>query len=124
MPDENERQYAAEQNELAHKRTNMSQGRTQLSFVRTYQSNTQTFLVFLRTAISVFAAGIGMFEFIENHVIMNIGIVFMAISPVIIFFGGYYCYKNRDNIREIEAEMLPLINPDDSEDLAEDLEDD
>lgn len=80
-------EMARERTELSEYRTGMATERTNLAYERTALSNWQTLLAFARTAIAVFAAGIGMFEFIENDAIVKMGILVMAMAPVIMAVG-------------------------------------
>ncbi len=91
--------------ELAEKRTGLSVERTSLAFERTALANSQTLLAFSRTAIAVFAAGIGMFEFINNQTIVGIGIVLMGVSPIIMIVGIVQYIKVRTKINGLKDEM-------------------
>lgn len=91
--------------ELAEKRTGLSVERTSLAFERTSLANSQTLLSYSRTAIAVFAAGIGMFEFINNQTIVNIGIALMIISPIIMIIGVVEYVKVRNKIKKLKNEM-------------------
>ena len=73
---------------MARERTGMAEIRTDMAYERTALSNSQTLLSYIRTAIAAFATGIGMFEFVSHPVIIKIGIVFMAVAPVILV-GGF-----------------------------------
>ena len=103
-----EEKLAIEQNQMAQyrtdmseQRTNMAQKRTELAFERTDLTNSQSLLAYIRTALAVFAAGVGMFEFIDNMTIVHIGIAMMAISPVILIVGIIHFFKVRKKIRAI-----------------------
>ena len=91
--------------ELAEKRTGLSVERTGMAFERTSLANSQTLLSYARTAIAVFAAGIGMFEFINERTIVIIGIVFMAASPVIMIIGVIHYIKVKNRITLLINEM-------------------
>jgi uncharacterized membrane protein YidH (DUF202 family) len=62
-------------------------------------------LSYSRTAIAVFAAGIGMFEFIDNQTIVDIGIVLMVCSPVIMAIGIIHYIRVRSKINKLINEM-------------------
>lgn len=92
-------EMAQERTMLSEQRTDMATERTNMAFERTSLANSQTILSYTRTAIAVFAAGIGMFEFIENSTIVTIGIVMMAVSPVIMAVGIVQYFRTRGRIR-------------------------
>ena len=91
--------------ELAEKRTGLSVERTSLAFERTSLANSQTLLSYSRTAIAVFAAGIGMFEFINDQTIVNIGIAMMVVSPIIMAVGIVHYFRVRNRINYLLNEM-------------------
>lgn len=91
--------------QLAEKRTGLSVERTSLAFERTSLANSQTLLSYSRTAIAVFAAGIGMFEFIDNQTIVNIGIALMICSPIIMIIGVVHYIRVRNKINQLMNEM-------------------
>ena len=78
---------AVERTEMASERTAMAIERTEMAFERTRLTNSQTLLAYCRTAIGFLAAGIGMFEFVNNDTIINLGIMIMFLSPVIVGIG-------------------------------------
>lgn len=75
------------ENEMAKERTGLSYERTDLAHERTSLANAQTLLSYIRTAIAVLAAGVGMFEFVDNETIVKLGIVLMAVSPAFVIAG-------------------------------------
>ena len=75
---------ARERTELSELRTGMATERTDLAYERTALTNSQTFLAYCRTAIGTFAAGIGMFEFVNNANIIHIGMGLMAMPSAAI----------------------------------------
>jgi len=85
--------------DLAEKRTGLAFERTSLAFERTSLANSQTLLAYSRTAIAVLAAGIGMFEFIDNQTIVTLGIIMMAVAPVIMIIGVVHYFTVRKKIR-------------------------
>lgn len=92
-------EMAEERTALAEQRTGMATERTDMAFERTALANSQTFLSYVRTAVATFAAGIGMFEFIDNTTIVYIGIVLMTGSPIIVIIGLIHYLKVRGKIR-------------------------
>ncbi|MBQ9707583.1 MAG: DUF202 domain-containing protein [Firmicutes bacterium] len=93
-------EMAHERTMLSEQRTDMATERTNMAYERTALANSQTLLSFARTAIAIFAGGIGMFEFINNQTIVTIGIVFMAVSPVIMAIGIVNYVQTRKRIRQ------------------------
>lgn len=83
---------------MAEKRTSMAKNRTKMAFERTSLSNSQTFLAYIRTAVAIFAAGIGMFEFVEHPVIIKVGIAFMAVAPVMLIVGIVHFFVVRKKL--------------------------
>jgi len=99
---------ARERTELSELRTGMATERTDLAYERTALTNSQTFLAYCRTAIGTFAAGIGMFEFIDNANIVHIGVGLMAISPVIVILGTVHFFRVRHRL-EREADRRKQV---------------
>ena len=99
-------EMAQERTEMAQERTEMAQYRTELAIERTALSNSQTFLAYFRSAIAAFAAGIGMFEFISQPFIVEIGIAFMAVAPVVLVIGIVHFFMVRKKINRWQHEEL------------------
>ena len=99
---------ARERTELSELRTGMATERTDLAYERTALTNSQTFLAYCRTAIGTFAAGIGMFEFINNANIIHIGMGLMSISPVIVILGAVHFFRVRHRL-EREADRRKQV---------------
>ena len=95
-------ELARERTELSELRTGMATERTDLAYERTALTNSQTFLAYCRTAIGTFAAGIGMFEFINNPDIIHVGVGLMIASPIIVIIGAVHFLRVRHRI-ESEA---------------------
>ncbi len=95
---------------LTIEQTNMAKVRTEMAFDRTSLTNTQSLLAYIRTAISVFAAGIGMFEFIDNPEVVKFGIVFMAISPAIAVLGFVHYFLFKKKIKDQKNTVLEILN--------------
>ena len=94
----NQDELAQERTHLAEERTGMANRRTDLAYERTALANEQTLLSYIRTAIGTFAAGIGMFEFVDNSAIVKIGVALMLITPVIMAVGAVHFFKVRKRI--------------------------
>ena len=102
---------ARERTELSELRTGMATERTDLAYERTALTNSQTFLAYCRTAIGTFAAGIGMFEFINNANIIHIGVALMAASPIIVIIGLIHFLTVRGRLqREVKRRELVAAN--------------
>ena len=99
---------ARERTELSELRTGMATERTDLAYERTALTNSQTFLAYCRTAIGTFAAGIGMFEFINNANIIHIGMALMIASPVIVILGAVHFFRVRHRL-EREADRRKQV---------------
>ena len=99
---------ARERTELSELRTGMATERTDLAYERTALTNSQTFLAYCRTAIGTFAAGIGMFEFINNPEIIHIGMGLMVASPIIVIIGVVHFLRVRHRL-EREAERRKQV---------------
>lgn len=97
-------EMSVDRTNMAKKRTSMAQIRTDMAFERTELSNSQTLLSYLRTAIAVFAAGIGMFEFLRDPTIVHIGVIMMAVSPVILVVGVVHFFVVRKRIFQWKEE--------------------
>ena len=101
-------EMARERTDLAELRTGMATERTDLAYERTALTNSQTFLAYCRTAIGTFAAGIGMFEFINNSNIIHIGMALMIASPVIVILGAVHFFRVRHRL-EREADRRKQV---------------
>ncbi|MGX8773972.1 MAG: DUF202 domain-containing protein [Bacillota bacterium] len=94
-------EMARERTALSELRTDMATERTDMAFERTSLTNSQTFLAYCRTAIATFAAGIGMFEFVNNENIIRIGVALMIASPLIVIVGIVHFFKVRSRITKM-----------------------
>lgn len=94
-------EMARERTALSELRTDMATERTDMAFERTLLTNSQTFLAYCRTAIATFAAGIGMFEFVNNPDIIHIGQVLMIASPLIVLVGVIHFLRVRSRIMKL-----------------------
>ena len=101
-------ELARERTELSELRTGMATERTDLAYERTALTNSQTFLAYCRTAIGTFAAGIGMFEFIDNANIVHIGVALMIASPIIVIIGAIHFFRVRGRLQR-EAERRKQV---------------
>lgn len=93
-----ETELAENRTHMSEERTAMAENRTRMAYDRTALANSQTLLSYSRTAIATFAAGIGMFEFVDNSTIVSIGIGFMVIAPAIFVIGLLHYLKVRKKI--------------------------
>ncbi len=94
-------EMARERTALSELRTDMATERTDMAFERTALTNSQTFLAYCRTAIGTFAAGVGMFEFINNPNIIHVGVALMIASPLIVIVGAVHFFRVRSRIMKL-----------------------
>ena len=94
-------EMARERTALSELRTDMATERTDMAFERTALTNSQTFLAYCRTAIGTFAAGVGMFEFINNPNIIHVGVALMIASPLIVIVGAVHFFRVRSRITKL-----------------------
>ena len=94
-------EMARERTALSELRTDMATERTDMAFERTALTNSQTFLAYCRTAIGTFAAGVGMFEFVNSPNIIHIGMALMIASPLIVIVGAVHFFRVRSRITQL-----------------------
>ena len=92
---------ATERTALAQERTALAVEQTEMAFERTKLTNTQTLLSYTRTAIALLAAGIGMFEFVDNQSIITLGVIIMALAPVVEAIGIIHFLLVRRRMRQL-----------------------
>ncbi len=102
---------AVERTEMASERTAMAIERTEMAFERTRLTNSQTLLAYCRTAIGFLAAGIGMFEFVNNETITHLGILISAIAPIIVGIGITHFILVRRKLHRISEEIRMTKDP-------------
>ena len=95
---------ATERTALAQERTAMAVEQTEMAYTRTVLTNSQTLLAYTRTAIALLATGIGMFEFVNNQAIINLGMIIMLIAPVVEAIGLVHFILVRRRLKEIFSE--------------------
>jgi putative membrane protein len=61
--------------------------RDYLALDRTILANERTLLAYLRTFIGTFSAGIAMINFLDTHLTIVTGYIFIAVSPLFVVFG-------------------------------------
>lgn len=101
---------ATERTALAQERTAMAIEQTEMAYQRTTLTNTQTLLSYTRTAIALLAAGIGMFEFVNNQAIINLGVIIMLIAPIVEAIGIIHFFLVRRRLQEIVPKDKPPLD--------------
>lgn len=94
---------ATERTALAQERTAMAVEQTELAFERTALTNAQTLLSYTRTAIALLAAGIGMFEFVNNNAIITLGVAIMLLAPIVEAIGLIHFFLVRRRMKDLPA---------------------
>lgn len=89
------------QDEMAYERTTMSGERTEMAYERTALANSQTLLAYFRTAIGMLAAGVGMFEFVNNDNIIFLGGVVMCLAAAIAAIGVVHYFRVQRKLAKI-----------------------
>ena len=79
----------------------MAAEQTELAFERTKLTNAQTLLAYTRTSIGLLAAGIGMFEFVNNQTVITLGVIIMLIAPVVEAIGIIHFVLTRRRLTQI-----------------------
>ena len=101
---------ATERTALAQERTAMAVEQTEMALERTVLTNSQTLLAYTRTAIALLAAGIGMFEFVNNQAIITLGMIIMLLAPAVEGIGLVHFFLVRRRLRS-------LVPPDELTDI-------
>ena len=95
---------AQERTAMSHERTAMAVEQTEMALERTELTNTQTLLAYTRTAIALLAAGIGMFEFVNNQAIVTLGVLVMLLAPIVEAIGVIHFIMMRRRLKQIFAD--------------------
>lgn len=93
-------EMSSERTAMAMERTSMAEERTSMAIERTSLANSQTLLSYVRTAVGALAAGIGMFEFVNNETIVTLGLILMFLSPVIVGIGFVHYILVRQKLKK------------------------
>lgn len=92
---------AMERTAMTQERTAMAIEQTIMAYERTMLTNAQTLLSYTRTAIGLLAAGIGMFEFVNNQTIITLGMLIMLLAPVVEIIGLIHFFLTRRQLKEV-----------------------
>ncbi len=92
---------AQERTAMAQERTAMAVEQTEMALERTVLTNSQTLLAYTRTAIALLAAGVGMFEFVDNRAIITLGVLIMLLAPVVEAIGIIHFFMVRRRLKRI-----------------------
>ena len=74
-----------------------------LAVERTELANERTFLSFLRTALTLFAAGVTFIQFFDSVWLEWLGWIFIPISIILVILGCFSYKKMRRAISSIES---------------------
>ena len=102
---------AHERTALAQERTAMAIEQTEMAYERTVLTNSQTLLAYTRTAIALLAAGIGMFEFVNNQTIITLGIIIMLLAPVVEAIGLIHFFLVRRRLTDLKVQSDSFSDP-------------
>jgi len=73
-----------------------------LAVDRTIMANTRTFLSYVRTALTLFIAGVTFIHFFEPRVLLLIGWMFIPVSGVVLLLGAIYYIRMKRSIRHVQ----------------------
>jgi putative membrane protein len=76
--------------------------RDYLALDRTRLANERTLLAYMRTVIGLIASAIGLIEIINIPYARIIGMVFLALVPVCLFFGLFHFIKMKAKLDHVE----------------------
>ena len=76
--------------------------RDHLAIDRTVMANTRTFLSYIRTALTMFIAGVTFIHFFEPRILLLIGWLFIPVSGAILLIGAIYYIKMKRSIRNVQ----------------------
>lgn len=65
--------------------------RDYLALERTKLANTRTLLAWVRSAVALFATGVGLVELLDHLLLARVGLVFVWLSPLVLI-GGFVHY--------------------------------
>ena len=72
------------------------------AYSRTILANERTLLAYLRTALTLFVAGVSFIRFFEVKSLAVLGSIFVGISIILVIFGFYGFIKVRKHIDGFE----------------------
>ena len=75
-----------------------------LALDRTKLANERTYLGYMRTFISLLAAGVGFIRFIEIEMVKYVGIALCLISPLFLIVGTWKYYSMKNEIKKQELD--------------------
>ena len=80
--------------------------RDYLALDRTKLANERTYLGYMRTFISLLAAGVGFIRFIEIEVVKYVGMLLCFISPLFFIVGTWKYYSMKKEIKKHELSNM------------------
>ena len=76
--------------------------RDYLSCERTKLALNRTFLSYVRTAIGLFASGIGLVILQDQRLVSILGILLIILAIAILIFGAIYCGRLRKKLKDLQ----------------------
>lgn len=73
-----------------------------LAVDRTIMANTRTFLSYVRTALTLFIAGVTFIHFFQPRILFLIGWIFVPVSGAVLILGAIYYIRMKRSIRHIQ----------------------
>ena len=73
-----------------------------LAIDRTVMANTRTFLAYIRTALTLFIAGVTFIHFFEPRILFLLGWLFIPVSGVVFLLGAVYYVRMKRSIKDIQ----------------------
>jgi len=77
-----------------------------LALDRTKLANERTYLGYIRTFISLLAAGIGLIRFVDIEIVKYIGFVLCFTSPLFFIVGNYKYFSMKKAITVLEKNNM------------------
>lgn len=85
-----------------------------LSIERTILANRRTLLSYLRSAVSLIVAGAGLIEFVQNDILVTLGVICLIFAPIVLFYG-IFDYIHMKKIIAAEKKVLSFVEEEGSE---------
>ena len=73
-----------------------------LAVDRTVMANTRTFLSYVRTALTLFIAGVTFIHFFQPRILFLIGWIFIPVSGTVLILGAIYYIRMKRSIRHVQ----------------------
>lgn len=92
------------ENRISERGENKGIALTNLAAVRTKLANDRTLLAYIRTALTLFVAGVTFIRFFDNRIIEIIGWVFIPFGIINVILGIARYNATKHNVTEINHE--------------------